>query len=270
MGFVRSVEELPRSHTDYLKFYDIEMLMAFFITKPEVVRRILPPPLKPAAMPLGYVFVANYPRTDFGVAYLESALYLAADFNGETGRYCLSMPVTNDIALILGREIFGYPKKMATIHLKRDGNEVEGWTERHGVRLVDLRARLTGTSNDEAAMGTIKARLDSNPDSVTFNYKYFQAPDGKGFDYEPRLVREVVRLSRKSVEFAQAEVILGSSDHDPWGEIEIVRVLGAAYITGNLTMLPGAVVATIGQDEFAPYAFAKVDAFPSEVTESKS
>jgi acetoacetate decarboxylase len=170
------------------------------------------------------------------------------------------MPVTDDMALILGREIFGYPKKMANIQLTRDGIEVGGWVERHGVRLVDIRAKLTGKFNDEAALGMMKARLESNPDTVIFNYKYFPAPSGKGFDYDPRLVREVVKSNRKSMELGQAEVVLGFSPHDPWGEVEIVKVLGATYTLSNNTMLPGVVVAEARQDEFVPYALMKLDA----------
>jgi acetoacetate decarboxylase len=63
------------------------------------------------------------------VTYLESALFLQAEFNGEIGDYCLSMPVTNDMALILGREIFGYPKKIGQIGFNRRGQDVEGWME---------------------------------------------------------------------------------------------------------------------------------------------
>jgi acetoacetate decarboxylase len=66
---------------------------------------------------------------------LESALFLQAEYNGEEGAYCLAMPVTNDMALILGREVFGYPKKMADIYIKRNGEKVEGWTERHNTLL---------------------------------------------------------------------------------------------------------------------------------------
>ena len=62
------------------------------------------------------------------------------------------------------------------------------------------------------------------------------------------------------MEIGEAEVILGSSDHDPWAEVEIVKVLGATYTICNNTMLPGTVVADVGQDEFAPYAFMKLDA----------
>src|SRR5512136_2420354 len=136
MGFVRSEKRNSLKLMRAGEFYDMERVTVFVDTKPEVVRRLLPPPLKPGALPIGSVFVADYPKTNFGVAYLESALSLQAQFNGEEGSYCLGMPVTNDIAMILGREIFGYPKKMANIHLKRQGEKVDGLTERHGVRLV--------------------------------------------------------------------------------------------------------------------------------------
>jgi len=53
---------------------------------------------------------------------------------------------------------------------------------------------------------------------------------------------------------------LRSSEHDPWGDVEVVRVLGALYTVGDNTMLPGNVVAEIDQTEFLPYALMKIDA----------
>ena len=262
MGFVKSLEELAQRRPGRPRFYDAEVLRVYFVIKPEVLQRLLPPLLKPAAMPLGIVFLANYPRMNFGVPYLESAIFLSVDFNGEMGVYCLSMQVTDDMALILGRETFGYPKKMANIHMNRVRSEVEGRVERRGVRLLDVRARLTGNINEEPAFGMMKASLEGNMNTVVFNYKYFAAPTGVGFDYNPRLVRHVVRSSHKSIEFGQAEVVLGSTYHDTWGEVEMVKVLGATYTVANITMQPGAVVGEVQQDEFAPYAFGKIDAPP--------
>ena len=270
MGFVKSLKELAQRRPGRPRFYDAEVLRVYFVIKPEVSQRLLPPLLKPAAMPLGVVFLANYPRTNFGVPYLESAIFLAADFNGEMGVYCLSMQVTDDMALILGRETFGYPKKMANIHMNRVRGEVEGWVERRGVRLLDVRARLTGNINEEPAFGMMKASLESSTNTVVFNYKYFPAPSGVGFDYNPRLVRQVVRSSHKSTEFGQAEVVLGFSDHDTWGEVEMVKVLGATYTVANITMQPGAVVGEVQQDEFAAYAFGKIDAPPPSGRESEA
>jgi len=71
------------------------------------------------------------------------------------------MPVTNDMALVLGREVFGYPKKIANIYMKRDGENVEGWTERHETRFFEVRARLTGKFNDEDAHQMMMERMSS-------------------------------------------------------------------------------------------------------------
>lgn len=260
MGFVKTIEEISEKYQDRGEFYDAEVLTVYFETKTEVVERLLPPPLKPAAMPVGAAFVANYPRTNFGVTYLESALFLLAQHNGEEGAFCLAMPVTNDIALILGREVFGYPKKMAEIHFEREGNDIRGWTERHSIRFFEVKAKLTGKFNDEIAQKMLTEGMESDPDVVVYNFKYFTAPERDGFDYNPRLVRETVKRNPKKIELGEAELILRPSEHDPWSDVEIVRVLGAVYTVGDNTMLPGSVVAEVDQAEFAPYAFMKLDA----------
>ena len=150
--------------------------------------------------------------------------------------------------------------KIGEIYLEHEGNDVKGWTERHGTRFLEIKAELTGKFNDEIAQTKIMKNLESNPELVVYNFKYFAAPERGGFDYNPRLVKEVVKLSPKSMQMGEAELELRSSDHDPWGEVEVVRVLGTIYTVGNNTMLPGSVVAEVDQAEFMPYAFMKVDA----------
>lgn len=264
MGFVRSERQSGLRFMTTGEYYDMERLMVFFETKPEVVRRLLPPPLKPASLPIGTVFVANYPKTNFGLTYLEGALFLQAEFNGEECLYCLGMPVTNDMAMVLGREIFGYPKKIANIHLKRRGEKVEGWTERHGVRFLEIRAKLTGKFNDKGVQDLMAARLQGPSEVVIYNFKYFPAPSGEGLDYNPRLVREVVKSRPKRLEMGEAELVLRSSEHDPWGEVKVVRVLGAVYGMVDSTTLTGTVVAETDAAQFAPFAFIKVDALHIE------
>ena len=259
MGFVKSLEEIAKKYQQTAQFFDAEMLTVYFETKPEVVKQLLPPPLNPGPMPVAGVFVANYPKTNFGVTYSESALFLQAEFDGEEGAYCLAMPVTDDMALILGREVFGYPKKLANISLERKGQEVEGWTERRGTRFLEVRAKLTGTFNDEAAQKMMLENMGTELDLVVYNFKYFPCPERTGFDYNPRLVKEVVQIRPTSLQMGEAELVLQPSDHDPWADVEVVRVLGAVYTIGNNTMLPGSVVAEVDQIQFAPYAFMKVD-----------
>jgi acetoacetate decarboxylase len=130
-------------------FYDAEMLTVFWETKPEIVARLVPAPLEPADLPIAMAFGAWYPATNFAAVYRETALFIRVKYQGEEGSYCLAMPVTSDMAMAGGREVFGFPKNMADIHYSIDGDAVHGWTERRGVRFMEIRASLTGKCNDE-------------------------------------------------------------------------------------------------------------------------
>jgi hypothetical protein len=45
MGFVKSFDEIMANTRATVDFYDTEMLMVFWETKPEIVAKLLPPPL---------------------------------------------------------------------------------------------------------------------------------------------------------------------------------------------------------------------------------
>jgi acetoacetate decarboxylase len=123
------------------------MLMVKWETDPAIIARLLPPPLKLTSRPIATAYVANFPRTSFGLAYREAALSIEAQFDDRVGDYLLAMPVTDDWALILGRGSCALPKKVATTELEHTGREVRSWAERRGVRFAELRANLHGKLN---------------------------------------------------------------------------------------------------------------------------
>ena len=85
MGFVKTFEQIMGNTRATTDFYDAEMLMVYWETKPEIIAKLLPPPLKPSAHPIAMAFVADYPSTNFDVSYRESALFVRAVHNGEEG-----------------------------------------------------------------------------------------------------------------------------------------------------------------------------------------
>jgi acetoacetate decarboxylase len=262
MGFVKSFEEIMANTKATADFYNAEMLTVFWETKPEIIEKLLPPPLKPAEHPIAMAFVADYPATNFDCIYKESALFISAEYNGEEGSYCLAMPVTSDIAMAGGREVFGFPKKMADIEFKKEGSIVSGWTARRGVRYMEIKATLTGQFNDPAAQDLIvNAGMDDDGSmkATSYNFKHFPAPEGGAMDYDPRLVKQETVFKSKVMEFGEAEIKFNHSDYDPWSEVEVVKMLGAIYTKGDNSMLGGKVVAEVGLMEFAPYAFLKWD-----------
>lgn len=259
MSFLRSIKEFKEDTRETLDFYDVESLSVYWETKMEIVEKLLPAPLQPAKRPIAIAYIANIPKTNFGVSYIESGLSLRCQFKGEEGSYIISMPVDNDMAMAAGREFIGFPKKMGKLHIKREGKEVEGRVTRQGTTLIEVRAKLTGKFNAKDALNIFIEMGGNNPIIVVYNFKHFPAPDSVGFDYNPLLIREEIETKFKKMEFGETEIILGSSKNDPWAEIEVERVLGATYTVGNTYLRKGSVVAEVDPLEFSKFSFLKWD-----------
>ena len=264
MSFKKSLEEIKKKKEELRTtiFKDAEMITVLWETKMEVIKRLLPPPLKPAPKPIAMAFIANYSSTNQGLPYHEGALTIRCEFDGVMGNYYLAMPVTDDRAMIGGREIFGFPKKMANVHLERNGQEIYAYSERVGTKNIEIHAKLTGKFNDPETSKIIKElgilpRRKKN--TINYNFKYFPAPNKQGFDYDPWLVRQETSVRAKGMEMGEVEIKLNSTVHDPWGEIEIVKVLGGLYLKTDNTMFPGQKVAEVDSEEFLPYSYSKWD-----------
>ncbi|MCX2977142.1 acetoacetate decarboxylase family protein [Candidatus Marimicrobium litorale] len=259
--FVKSYKDLMKGGRPTADFYNAEMLNLFWETSPEAIATLLPPPLQPASKPVVAAFIAHYPETNFSVPYHESAVLIRASYKGEEGWYCLSMPVTDDMAMAGGREGWGYPKKMADISFSREDDTVTGYTERHGIKFMQVKARLSGkVNNDNAALDEIRA-LGVNAEGFSdksFLFKHSPSPVKSGvFDYPPLLVEGVTRFRPKTFTWAETEIDLTESAYDPWNEVPVKRMLGGFYTVGDNSMLHGRVLQKVNELEFLPYAFLK-------------
>jgi acetoacetate decarboxylase len=263
MAFVKTPEEMRRlmAGREHPEFYGAEMLFVFWETKPDIVARLLPPPLEPTPLPLASALVAYYPRTNFGAAYHEGALCLWAQFQGVPGNYCLAMPVTDDMAMAGGREGYGYPKKMARIEFDKRAGDVSGRISRRGQTFFEVGAHLSPGSVEESMRSTIANGLafGSEAGSPMYLFKHFPLPGTLGFDYPPRLIRQNNVFRARSMEWADVEISMPRCEDDPWHEVEVVRVLGGAYVVGDNTMLPGETVAEVDPVAFAPYSWERWD-----------
>jgi acetoacetate decarboxylase len=252
------------------RFTGAEMVMVVYRTDPKVVAKILPKPLRPTRKPIAVAFVGKYPETNFGCVYNEGALFLEAKYKGETGLYCLSMPVDDDMAMIYGRERFGFPKKIAEeITLERDDDHVVGRVVRKGTEILRIEGDLEGEVglSERIKIGTRGRDLEGNPCrlGVSFLYKHFPSADGKGFDFRPMLIRQVtIFRPQHGLRRCAAEVTVTSSPTDPLGEVPVVEVLECIHGLWDNTMLPGRVVAQpLNVLSFIPHAFFKTDVVPA-------
>ncbi|MGM0454133.1 MAG: acetoacetate decarboxylase family protein [Thermodesulfobacteriota bacterium] len=250
MGFVKTPEELDRYYRHGARtFTDAKILGILFETKQDIVTRLLPPPLLPASAPTGMIFIAEYPVTSLGPGYMEAALLIHCTYEGEQGSYCLSMPIASEESrLYNGRDIFGYPKKMAAIHLEKNNGAARGWVERHGIRFLEISAEMTDTISEMPALGAnflFKAlpRIDLEP----------------GFDGPVHLCRQKTDIDMKHLEIGTANLALTWSDADPWAELDNPTVIMAFYLVSDNTMQPGKVLTEVDGDAYLPYYFKMTD-----------
>jgi len=252
MGLVRSKEEIKKRYKQYeegYKLLDVNMVYVMFATTMEAVERALPPPLEPADSLIGYAFIAEYPRTNFIPPYNEAAVFIPCQYKGEAGAYCLAMPVTTDIAMIGGREVYGYPKKIAeSITLTRNGNEIHGKCVRNGFTIIEVK----GTLNDVTD--------PPGPNSPHFVIKSILDEKAVGARKNPLLLRQVNLTEFDKMEIGDGTLTFGESKYDYLHEIPVEQVMAVTYMeNGTVTMPPGKVVAEIDAEEYTRYHFIKYD-----------
>jgi len=131
------------------------------------------------------------------------------------------------------------------------------------VKYFQVKAALTGKPNDMGLMEFLQAPTSGSleRERYAYNFKYFPNPEGAGFDYGPRLIREAVTFKPAEIKIGEAELVMDPSDHDPWAAVEVVKLLGAIYTRGDNTMRPGKVVAEVDPVQFSPHAFLRWDRF---------
>jgi len=252
MGLVRTKEEIRKRYIQYEKGYELaetKIMTAMFVTTREAIERALPPPLEPGETLGASAYVAEFYRPNFCPPYNEAAVFIPCEYKGEAGSYCLSMPVDNDIAMIGGREIYGYPKKMAeSISVTRKGNEVHGECVRRGIPIIEIKTTLTDVLEEKFVPGphfVIKSILDEK---------------GVGARIGPVLLRQQNIVEMPKVEIGEGTVSFGKSKYDPLHEIPVEEVMMVSYSeNATVTMPPGNAIVTIDAEEYTPFHVIKYD-----------
>lgn len=88
MGLVPTSEELKQRRKHFEEgsiIEDVKMAFATFLTEPKVVKQVLSPPLEPTPQPTGFVYVAEFGKTNFGPPYNEAGVFLSAQYEGRIG-----------------------------------------------------------------------------------------------------------------------------------------------------------------------------------------
>ena len=201
------------------------MLTFEYITDPKTATDLLPSVdgLELTDPPRAGLVFARYPDSSLG-PYDEVVLFLHANFRGEQVRYGAYLYVTTDIAMAAGREIAGFPKKIASIAIET-GEAYQAQLERPAGQLL--------------ATGTLTPS-DPESHSQDFSLRYLTvrvipSPLAGAPPTVMELVDSTWELSEATVRRAQGSISLtGSSQSDPLQRAPVVQLLGCALLQGNL------------------------------------
>lgn len=261
MGFVKTPEQIARFEQvlGTARFVGGEMLGVRFRTDPDAVARILPPGLDPIDEPVARVVVGRWRSNSVG-DFHGGALYLPAQRDGTVADYVVSMFMDRDVPLLFGRDLYGEPKKIASVGLYRQKDRISGWIERGGVRLIEIDAQLGDDRGPSA--GT----------SGNFNVKALLAADGRGLHADAAItLAEYDARTHVDRPLRAPRLRVRGTAHDPLDELPVLEVLDGGYSEGDMSATCS-VVGTIPAEEFLPYALGRLDDYtdPSLCTESQA
>lgn len=172
----------------------------------DAARALLPAALRLVDPPAATLFVADYPETQFGSVYREAAVLLHIEDDKGPAVHCPWMVVDDDTALILGREMLGFPKRMAEIRLDAREGGLVGTVSRRGTEVMRLEAAVYETEREPEPL--FGRRMVNVIGTLPTGLKLIElAPSA-----------EVIHSARR----AEARVTLTSSDRDPLGELQAV------------------------------------------------
>ncbi len=189
------------------------------------VKQILPLGMKPAEPASGILFISNYTNTSFTIPYHEAALLVRVRTLVGKGLHCCWMVVDDDTALIYGRELLGYPKKLAEITFDEYADGIEASVTRRGTQVLAMRAERGGAQ--------------ASPPPV-FDHKTFNVGGmGQHFALNPVWLLRPLEEIHESFE-AHVTVTLQDSEFDPVarlvagepasGRIAVTDILGSKYM----------------------------------------
>lgn len=123
-------------------FRDAQAMTIAYETDAEAAAALLPEGLDLPLPAMARLMFVRYPFSTFG-PYNEAILGVECLWQGEPRFYIAHIAVTEVPPLVAGREVWGYPKKMAHIEIAREAEFLTGTLERPlGVRLITAAVRL--------------------------------------------------------------------------------------------------------------------------------
>ena len=216
-------------------YRDVETIGISYETDTDAALALLPEGLvlpEPATASLLFI---RYPWSTLG-PYEETILGILCLWNDELKFYIAHIAVNSDIPLTAGREIWGYPKKMATISIGTEGDIIWGKMERPAGHLIcsaGMRPEIPVEEPPPAVSGGLSLRIIPSP-----------------VEGAPPSLAELIEVPPRNNVLLESwtgpgwAVFHSNSGIDSWHKLAIKQILGASYRKYHMELGFGKVVKT--------------------------
>lgn len=120
---------MPMTNPSYprgpYRFVDREFFIVTYRTDIEALRAVVPEPLQVTEPIVKFEFIRMPDSTGFG-DYTESGQVIPVEYKGRKGGYVHSMYLNDHSPIAGGREIWGFPKKLAEPHMRVEKDTLVG------------------------------------------------------------------------------------------------------------------------------------------------
>jgi acetoacetate decarboxylase len=216
-------------------YRDARSLAILYETDEEAAQDLLPEGLDLPLPASARLMVLYYPFSTLG-SYHEAILGLECSWRGEPRFYIAHILVTTVPPLVGGREVWGFPKKMAHIELRQEDEFIQGVVERpQGTRLATVTMRPERPLDPPPTLGggTVSLRVIPSPE-----------------ENQPPSLAQLIETP--AADWRGHEMWTGSgtlsfdcpTDLDPWHKLPVRHVKGAVYTRYDFTLPHGRVLKT--------------------------
>lgn len=215
------------------RFINREYLIITYRTDPAALQRVVPEPLKVAQPLVKYEFIRMPDSSGFG-DYTESGQVIPITFQGRNGGLVHSMFLDDEAPIAGGREIWGFPKKLANVSFKVETDTLVGTLDYGRIRIA------TGT------MGYKYKPLDTTAIAKAMVEPGYLLKIIPNVDCTPR-VCELVEyyledITVKGAWTGPAQIELGHHALAPVADLPVLEVVSAVHFVADLTLGLGKVV----------------------------
>ncbi|WOJ88961.1 acetoacetate decarboxylase [Methylocapsa polymorpha] len=209
------------------RFVNREYLIITYRTDLDKLRELVPEPLEVDEPLVKFEFIRMPDSTGFG-DYTESGQVIPVSFKGRKGGYSHCMFLNDHPPIAGGRELWGFPKKLAEPTLRAEIDTLVG-TLNYG--LERIATATMGYKHKEADLAAVKASL------LAPNYLLKIIPHVDG---SPRIC-EIVEYYLTDVDLkgawtGPASLTLTSHALAPLAELPVLEVVSATHIVADLTL----------------------------------